>query len=63
MTRDQLRELKYEGGGYFRVKAPRGVRSPTIHGPELLRILLELLEQLEEHEKGRDDDWIYRSRS
>ena len=55
MTRDQLKELRYEGGGYFRVKAPKGVKSPTIHGPEILKILHELMDKLEE---GEEDAWI-----
>lgn len=44
LTDDQWTDLRYVGGGYFRVKVPAGEPSPTIHGPELLRELLRLRE-------------------
>ena len=37
-----LSELDYVGGGYFRVRAPKGQASRVIHGPEMLKIAREL---------------------
>jgi len=38
-----VHDLEYVGGGYFRVKAPRGTKSLTLHGPEFLRWVQERL--------------------
>lgn len=42
MTIEQIKQLEYVGGWYFRVKAKKGVKSDIIHGPEFLKVVLEL---------------------
>lgn len=45
MTLEQIKQLEYQGGGYFRLPGPKGEKRPTIHAPELLKVLLTLLEE------------------
>lgn len=43
MTLEQIKQLEYVGGGYFRIPGPVGKAMPIIHAPELLQLLLKLL--------------------
>lgn len=45
MTLEEIRKLKYLGGGYFRIPGPVGQRMPIIHAPELLIKLLQILDE------------------
>lgn len=45
MTLDEIRQLEYAGGGYFRLPGPVGKKAKIIHGPELHKLLLEILDQ------------------
>lgn len=40
MDLSDIRKLQYKSGGYFRLPASVGVKSPIIHAPELVEILL-----------------------
>ena len=51
MKPEEIRKLKYVGGGYFRIPGPVGKKSPTIHGPELLELLLKYLPERDEETK------------
>lgn len=45
MTLDEIRQLEYAGGGYFRLPGPVGKKTKIIHGPELHKLLLKILDQ------------------
>lgn len=53
MTPAEIMDLEYVGGGYFRVKAPKGKSSPIIHGPEFLRLVQSLLSEKQNGAKSR----------
>lgn len=44
MTAEEIRKLKYVGGGYFRVPGPIGTTMPIYRAPEVVEALLKLLE-------------------
>lgn len=46
--KEQLKKLEYVGAGYFRIKAPKGKKSPIIHAPELLLQFISVIEKLDE---------------
>lgn len=48
MTLDQIKQLEYQGGGYFRMRGPKGKKMPTIHAPHLLKIMLKLLAEAQQ---------------
>ena len=45
MTLDEIKQLEYQGGGYFRLRGPKGKKMPIIHAPELVALLLDLLQE------------------
>ena len=45
MTLEEIKQLEYAGGGYFRLPGPKGVSRPVIHAPELRKLLLKMLEE------------------
>lgn len=46
-----LDNSEYAGCGYFREKAPRGDKRPTIHAPQLIEALRERISKLEAENK------------
>lgn len=46
-----LSQLDYIGGGYFRVKADAGIKSPTFHGSEILEKAITRADALMKGEK------------
>lgn len=48
MTLEEIRRLEYQGGGYFRLPGPTGERRPIMHAPELLRRLLEIIDETDD---------------
>lgn len=45
LTVDEIRQLEYAGGGYFRIPGPVGKKTKIIHAPELRELLLKLLDE------------------
>lgn len=45
MTLEQIKKMEYQGGGYFREKGPKGKKMPTVHAPELVAVLIKMLEE------------------
>lgn len=43
MSEIDITKLEYVGGGYFRMPGPPGKKMPTVHGPELLKLVRKLL--------------------
>lgn len=40
-----IRQLVYQGGGYFRMPGPVGVKRQIVHAPDLLRRLLDEIDR------------------
>lgn len=52
ISRETIAGLEYCGGGYFRTPGPVGKKTFCIHAPELVAVLLRMLDEAEAKAKG-----------